>query len=208
VTYLETKGVRIFSLSENTRTVDAFSCWRNGEPFIFLNTFKTTERSRFDAAHELGHLVLHKHGGPNQRDAEQQANAFASSFLMPRADVLATVPYASRLSDLIRHKKRWGVSAAALAYRLHRLKVITDWQYRTFVIQLKANYSDSEPESLPREKSHVWRTVLQELWREGKTVSQIARQLDMPTDEVGALLFGLTAEQQTSGANITLRAVP
>ena len=40
VHFLETKGIRVFSLSENTRTVDAFSCWRNGEPFIFLNTFK------------------------------------------------------------------------------------------------------------------------------------------------------------------------
>ena len=40
--FLETKGIRIFSLSENTKNVDAFSCWRNGEPFVFLNTFKTT----------------------------------------------------------------------------------------------------------------------------------------------------------------------
>jgi Zn-dependent peptidase ImmA (M78 family) len=85
---LETKGIRVFSLSENTRNVDAFSCWRNGEPYVFLNKFKSTEHSRFDAAHELAHLVLHKHGGPSQgRSAESEAHAFASSFLMPRDDV-------------------------------------------------------------------------------------------------------------------------
>src|ERR1700693_4393291 len=90
--------VFLFSLAENTRNVDAFSCWRNGEPYVFLNTFKSTEHSRFDAAHELAHLVLHKHGGPNQgRAAELEAHAFASSFLMPRDDVLATIPFVTSI---------------------------------------------------------------------------------------------------------------
>src|SRR3546814_6566541 len=53
---------------EDTKNVDAFSCWRNGQPFVFLNTFKSAERSRFDAAHELAHLVLHRHGGPQGRE--------------------------------------------------------------------------------------------------------------------------------------------
>ena len=51
---LETKGVRLFSLSENTASVNAFSFWRDGTPFIFLNNFKTAESSNFDVAHELG----------------------------------------------------------------------------------------------------------------------------------------------------------
>ena len=55
---IESKGVRVFSLTEDTKNVDAFSCWRGDQAFVFLNTFKSTERSRFDAAHELGHLVL------------------------------------------------------------------------------------------------------------------------------------------------------
>jgi hypothetical protein len=32
---LESKGVRVFSLAENTKTVDAFSCWRNDVPYVF-----------------------------------------------------------------------------------------------------------------------------------------------------------------------------
>jgi len=90
VRLLEAKGVRVFSLAENTKNVDAFSCWRNDEPYVFLNTFKSTERSRFDAAHELGHLVLHKHGPPQGREAEKQPNHFASAFLMPRGQSLST----------------------------------------------------------------------------------------------------------------------
>jgi transcriptional regulator with XRE-family HTH domain len=76
---LEAKGVRVFSLSENTLSVDAFSCWRGETPYVFLNTHKSAEHSRFDAAHELAHLCLHKHGGPRQRHAEMEANAFASN---------------------------------------------------------------------------------------------------------------------------------
>ena len=45
---LETHGVRVFSLSENTASVNAFSFWRDERPFVFLNNFKTAESSIFD----------------------------------------------------------------------------------------------------------------------------------------------------------------
>lgn len=191
---LETKGIRVFSLAENTRNVDAFSYWRNGEPYIFLNTLKTTERSRFDAAHELGHLVLHTHGGPQGREAEHQANLFASSFLMPEADLLACLPYVTSLNELLQAKKRWGVSVSALAYRLHKLGRLTDWQYRSFCIQIAREYGDSEPSSMPRERSAIWQMVLTDMWREGVTRHHIADELHLPRDEMDTLLFGLTGD--------------
>jgi Zn-dependent peptidase ImmA (M78 family)/plasmid maintenance system antidote protein VapI len=191
---LETKGVRVFSLSENTKTVDAFSCWRNNEPYIFLNTFKTAERSRFDAAHELGHLVLHKHGGPKQGNAEAEANAFASSFLMPRADVVSKIPYVVSLDDILKAKVRWGVSVLALTYRLHTLNIITDWQYRSFCIQINRKYRNTEPNGLPLERSSVWHMVLSDLWKRGISRNRVASDLFMPHDEMESLLFGLTGE--------------
>jgi Zn-dependent peptidase ImmA (M78 family)/transcriptional regulator with XRE-family HTH domain len=192
---LETKGVRVFSLAEDTRNVDAFSCWRNDEAYVFLNTFKTAEHSRFDAAHELAHLVLHKHGGPKQgRSAELEAHAFAASFLMPRDDVLATVPFVTSLKQIVKAKKRWGVSVAALAYRLRKMGLLTEWQYRTFCIQINRNYRTSEPDGLPPERSSVWQMVLTELWRDGITKEHIASQLCIPTDELENLLFGLTGD--------------
>jgi Zn-dependent peptidase ImmA (M78 family) len=195
VKLLETKGVRVFSLAENTKNVDAFSCWRNGEPYVFLNTFKSTERSRFDAAHELGHLVLHKHGGAQQgRSAEHEAHLFAASFLMPRDDVLATVPFVASIEQLVRAKARWGVSVAALAYRLHKLNSLTDWQYRTFCIRINQKYGTDEPNGLPPERSSVWQMILTELWKEGVTKPHIAAQLAIPPDEMENLLFGLTGD--------------
>src|ERR1700728_3776503 len=107
---LEERGVRVFSLAINTRNVDAFSLWIDETPFVFLNTQKSSEHSRHDAAHELGHLALHKHGGPRGREAESQAHAFASSFLMPSSSVLANKPSVPTLPNLIRAKRIWTTS--------------------------------------------------------------------------------------------------
>jgi Zn-dependent peptidase ImmA (M78 family) len=195
VRLLETKGVRVFSLAENTRNVDAFSCWRNNEPYVFLNTFKSTEHSRFDAAHELGHLVLHRHGGPRQgRSAELEAHAFASSFLMPQDDVFATIPFVTILKQVVTAKKRWGVSAAALAHRLHKMSIISDWHYRTFCIQINRTFGDDEPDGLPPERSSVWQMALTELWKEGIARHHIAAELTIPDSEMENLLFGLMGE--------------
>lgn len=199
---LEAKGVRIFSLSESTKNVDAFSVWRDDFPFVFLNTFKTAERSRFDAMHELGHLILHRHGGPAHREAEQEANQFASSMLMPSADVRAHLPYVTSLDQVIRAKRRWGVSAAALSYRLHKLGIISDWQYRSFCIQLNQLYKKSEPAPMDREKSAIWQMVFQDLWKERVTRSEIAKQLHIPDQELENLVFGLTGNSNQNSTDV------
>ncbi len=197
---LEAKGVRVFSLAENTRNVDAFSSWREECPFVFLNMQKTAERSRFDAAHELGHLVLHRHGGPSGREAEDQANRFAEEFLMPSADVKAVIPRISKLNQIIQAKTRWGVSVQALTYRLHRLGITTDWQNRTFCIQLtKHGYRDAEPNGLKKEQSVVWQKVLTALWKEKTTKADISRELCLPEAEIENLLFGVTNVAYLSG---------
>jgi Zn-dependent peptidase ImmA (M78 family) len=211
VKLLESKGVRVFSLCENTKTVDAFSCWRNGTPYVFLNTFKSPERSRFDAAHELAHLTLHKHGGPRQgRLAEHEANAFASSFLMPSADVKARIPYVSSLDQLVSAKRHWRVSVAALAYRLHKLGTMSDWQYRHICIQMgKRGYPDAEPNSIPREESLVWKKVLSDLWNRRVTKADIAGALFLPADEIENLIFGLTGPPvPVAAANSEARGRP
>ena len=197
---LESKGVRVFSLSENSRNVDAFSCWRDNTPYVFLNTFKSAEHSRFDAAHELGHLVLHKHGGPkHSRDAEREANDFASSFLMPSADVEGRVPYVMSLDQIVKAKKRWGVSVAALTYRLHRLGRISDWHYRDFCIQINRHgYRTREPNGLPREESAVWSKVLSSLWADRVTKHHIANALQIPVEEIEGILFGLVGKPADS----------
>lgn len=191
---LEAKGVRVFSLSENSLSVDAFSCWRDDAPYVFLNTYKSSEHSRFDAAHELAHLILHKHGGPRQRDVETEANAFASEFLMPKADVSARVIRVHSLAQVRQAKARWGVSLAAMTYRLAKLGILTEWQARRFFIEIsRAGYRKTEPDPMPRESSLVWQTVFRELWKSRMPKASVARELAIPPEELESVIFGLAS---------------
>lgn len=104
--------------------------------FRFSEYAKSAEASRFDAAHELGHLVLHRHGTNKGKEIESEANAFASAFLMPYQSILAHGWSVSSVKDVIRAKKIWNVSAMALAYRLHKTGVLSEWVYRSMCIEL------------------------------------------------------------------------
>lgn len=191
IALLESNGVRVFSLSVDAREVDAFSMWYSDIPFVFLNTKKTAERCRFDAAHELGHLVMHRHGAPQGQEAEKEANAFASAFLMPRRSVLANAPRTATLKSLISHKKYWNVSAAALNYRLHSLNLTTDWTYRTLCIDLAKLGRNHEPEPSSFETSQVLKKVFASLREDGISKNDVARELLIQPEELDELTFGL-----------------
>ena len=42
--------------------------------YYFLNISKTAERCRFDAAHELAHLVMHRHGPTFTEESSNENN--------------------------------------------------------------------------------------------------------------------------------------
>ncbi|MFC4563824.1 ImmA/IrrE family metallo-endopeptidase [Nocardiopsis mangrovi] len=190
---LEAHGVRVFALDPAHAEVDAFSFWRDDTPFVFLNTAKSGERGRFDGAHELGHLVLHGHDrsltGP---EAEREANQFASAFLMPRADVQARVPAGVTADQILKAKRFWRVSAMALAYRLHDLGLLSDWQHRAACKELaELGFRSGEPGGIPRETSQVLAKVSARLRESGRPLARLAVELGLPSDELNSLMFGL-----------------
>jgi Zn-dependent peptidase ImmA (M78 family)/DNA-binding XRE family transcriptional regulator len=207
---LETHGVRVFSLSENTAEVDAFSFWRDNKPFVFLNNYKTSERSILDAAHELCHLVMHRHGGPKlSRSTEREANMFASVLLMPENDVRSRMPRLINTEVILRAKIRWRVSAMALAYRLRCLSILSEWQYKAMCIELaKRGYRSGEPYGIERETSLIWRKVLSQLWTEKITKNDMANSLHIPLDELEGLVWGLSGGPNAmQSRGVTLRVV-
>ena len=206
---LESKGVRVLSLSENTRNVDAYSFWRGDHPYIFLNQEKSAERSIFDSAHELGHLVLHHHAGArNDKGAEFQADRFASAFLMPEHDVMNELSNIASPQQIIQAKKRWKVSAMALTYRLHTLKLLSDWNYRAFCIELgKLGFRSGEPNGVERETSIVLAKVLTALWTKRLTKAEIAKDLAVPIEEIETLIFRLAGPIAPPSAHAPLSIV-
>jgi Zn-dependent peptidase ImmA (M78 family)/DNA-binding XRE family transcriptional regulator len=200
---LESKGVRVFSIAVESKSVDAFCTWKGDTPFIFLNRFKSAERSRFDAAHELCHLTMHRHGGPKGRNAELEANRFASAFLMPRGGVLGHLPEQPHLRELLRIKKIWNVSVGALCHRLHELNALSDWYYKSLMVEIsKRGYRAHEPNGSPRETSLVLPKLLSSLYKEDSlSRAQIAEKLAIPLSELEGLLFSLVMTGINGGRN-------
>lgn len=199
---LESRGVRVFSLAEDGDEIDAFSLWRGDYPFVFLNTMKSGERSRFDAAHELGHLVLHRHGPPSGQRAESEANRFASAFLLPRTGLLHAIPAFPTLNYLVQAKLPWGVSVAALAHRLHDLSCLSESYYRALSIEIqKHSYRRREPLPSPREQSQVLGKVFDTLRSEGLRRNDVATQLCWPAEELNSIVFQLVLSSIAGEAN-------
>jgi len=198
---LETHGVRVLSLAENTAKVNAFSFWRDSKAFIFLNNFKTAESSIFDTAHELGHLVMHRHAGTKgDRGFEREADSFAAHFLMPRNDVVSRVPRPISVEVVLKAKLRWRVSAMAMAYHLRTLGRLSDFQYKSICIELgRRGYRSAEPIGVERETSLVWPKVLGQLWQERVTRTDIAADLSIPIDELQSLLWSLASTSEMPG---------
>ena len=193
---LEAKGVRVFSLAERGKQVDAYSLWSDGTPFVFLNTMKTPEHGRMDAAHELGHLVLHRHGGIHRRgrDVERDAHHFGAAFLMPAASIRSVVPRmaAPTVTQLAQLKVNWKVSVAALARRLYTLGLISEWSYRGVNVQLSRYGRTREPSPIrERETSQIFPKIFRSLKESGVSKIRVARELGLHLSDVEILTFGL-----------------
>jgi Zn-dependent peptidase ImmA (M78 family)/transcriptional regulator with XRE-family HTH domain len=195
VRLVESKGIRVLTLPDGTTDVDAFSIWEKGRPFIFLSTLKSAERSRFDLAHEIGHLVLHGSLGAcakNEHDAEKEADRFASEFLMPSLFLKSKVSRDTSVPTVLKVKEFLGVSAMAAAYALHRADRLSDWSYRQTCIELvRRGYRSGEPHGMPRETSKVFGIAFPGLRRsKGWGTEAIARQLGVWPSEIHGLTFG------------------
>lgn len=190
---LESRGIRIYSLTAENSQLDAYSLYWHAQPFIFLNTAKSGERGRFDAAHELGHLVLHgEHLVPNRPNAETEANRFAAAFLMPRASIIAQGLRDATPDTILQAKRVWKVSATALAHRLYELDLLTDWGYRAACVQLSQwGYRRAEPDGITRESSQLLAKVFRSLREHGETLASVAADIGVTPGELQDHIFGL-----------------
>src|ERR1700752_95727 len=99
---------------------------------------------------------------------------------MSAASVRAHAPRFATIDQLIRLKKIWNVSLAALTYRLHKLGLLSDWHYRKLYIEISARgYRKNEPDEAPREVSQVLHEVFHTLRAEGVTKHDVATALDV-----------------------------
>jgi hypothetical protein len=97
-----------------------------------------------DAAHELGHIVLHRRcpapksdKDPRHKLMETQAFRFATSFLLP-SESFANDIFVCNLEELLAIKPKWRVSVAAMITRAAQLDLIAADQHA----RLRRTYSN------------------------------------------------------------------
>lgn len=131
---LEQHGILLIRLPLDTADVDAFSLPFHDRPVVVLGADKNDRaRSRFDAAHELGHLVVHGDQIWGVKEVERQAHEFAAAFLMPAEDIHDRLPERADWAVLFQLKQEWQVSLAALLMRARTLGRMSENNYLTAV---------------------------------------------------------------------------
>jgi Zn-dependent peptidase ImmA (M78 family)/transcriptional regulator with XRE-family HTH domain len=189
VQVLESHGVLVIRLPLDTADVDAFSLPFPDRPVVVLGADKNDKaRSRFDASHELGHLVMHGEQVWGLKEVEQQAHAFAAAFLMPAEDIYAELPERVDWPRLFELKRRWQVSLAALLMRAKTLGCMGESQYLTAVKAASARgWRRVEPVPLghPERPSQLRSIVRTDA---GKRLASV-----LPTTVVEALISANTA---------------
>lgn len=170
---LAVEGAGIILIREETDIpqIEGLSTWSEvlERPIILLSADKDNGyRSRFDLAHELGHLILHKHiPRPTERERykllEQQAHRFAGAFLLPAETFAHEIRVPATLDDLLLLKRRWGVSVAAMVMRLKALGIISEEESQTLFKRRSARWGvKSEPGDgdRPPEKPRLLRRTI------------------------------------------------
>lgn len=195
---LEAKGVGVFWLNEDSACLDAWSLWHDEMPVVMFNIRGVAGcRARFDAAHELGHLVLHR--GADVLDGlevENQANRFASAFLLPEDQFRAESPRYPILDAFFPLKKRWGVSLAAMVMRSKQLGIFSDWNTRRAFQEIATRgWKTREPDeiALPRESSRLQAMIGERLRAKKIGEAQFAQDLFLVKSDLLELMPFLPA---------------
>jgi Zn-dependent peptidase ImmA (M78 family)/DNA-binding XRE family transcriptional regulator len=177
---LESKGIVVCRYEMQGENVEAFSFWNGPRPFVFMASEKEAGvRLRYDLAHELGHLVLHR--WVEQSDLEDkttlkiiegEADKFAGAFLLPSTSFPNEV-YTTRLDAFVPLKERWKVSIQAMVYRCRDLELIDGDQALNLYKQIsfrrwRKKEPLDDPRKIPIEQPRLLRRAVELVLESGK----------------------------------------
>ncbi len=179
---LEAHGIKVIEADLPAR-FDGLACGvkrsgnRPNTEVVVTSRRTNVERKRLTLAHELAHRVIRDTGNPDIR-VEKAMQRFAGAFLAPaehlRAEV-GTQRHGITYRELMRLKRFYGVSAAAMLIRLRDVGILSvsaiEYAFRTYA----RSWRTSEPEPITddeglgaferpsRFERLVWRALGEEL---------------------------------------------
>ncbi len=199
VRLLEHHGVIVTIDALQAQALDSL-CYRTPErPFVMIGAEKATAaRWRYDAAHELGHLLLHSDSRLRQRDVsnsviaaqiEAQAHKFAGAFLLPLGP-FANEFYSASLDTLYRMKSVWRVSIGAMINRASKAELISkDTAQRLWINYSRRGWRRSEPldDQLEREYPKTLYRAEQIVLDKGHTVDELRQAVTLADRDIETL---------------------
>ena len=175
--------------------IDAFSTSRLPRPIIVLTADRANDvyRSRFTAAHELGHLLLHRDITPGDLEQEREADRFAAELLTPTEQIAPELAARVRLSALQQTSQRWGVSPSSLVLRSRELGLISEASARRAYQKLqelrRSGAMAPEPiTSYPGEAPSMMRKAFELAEKHGLTVEALSTELAWSVQRITSLI--------------------
>ena len=215
---IEASGILVSRIHVKAEKVDAFSQWSDKfhVPFMVLSRDKASAaRQRFDALHELAHILLHRgvtdlhlRNRASYKILERQADTFASYMLLPEVDFLEEL-YAPTLDGMLSLKERWGVSVAAMIMRLSGLEILDDLQTkRMWMNYARRGWRKGEPFDGKTDKEEPYlirRSFEMLLGAKVQSVADIISALPFPVEDLEEIA---DLEPGTLGSPVSDRREP
>lgn len=196
---LESKGIVVCRYELSGDNVEAFSFWNGSRPFIFMASDKDSGvRLRYDLAHELGHLVLHRWVEQSEIEdplrlkvIEAEANRFAGAFLLPRTSFPNEI-YTMKLDAFVPLKERWKVSIQSMVYRCRDLDIIDADQYLNLYKQIsfrkwRKKEPLDDPRRIPLEEPKLLRRAMELVLEKRKHPDEVTGELHLSPEWIEAL---------------------
>lgn len=158
---IESLGIIIIPSKFGTDQLDGFTIIDESATIIYINEMMPGCRTRFTLAHELGHILM---GHVPKPGIEEEANDFASEFLMPSKDI--SKHFSGTKIDLhllAMLKPVWKVAMQAILIKAYKLGYINSNQHRYLWMNLsKSGYKKREPAHLdiPKEKANLFSAII------------------------------------------------
>jgi Zn-dependent peptidase ImmA (M78 family)/DNA-binding XRE family transcriptional regulator len=200
---VENIGIPVLAPVIDNRKQSGFAHWDEvtGRPFIGHNKRDTTAaRARFNLAHELGHILLHRSVSKEDlTDAEifnyieRQAHRFAGALLFPRNAFYREVRYAS-LSVFSLLKRDWNIAITAQIIRAKQLGIIDANRAKSlFIAAGREGYRSAKGEpyddTTPIEEPRMLRRAVDALEDAGEMHLEILKhRIPLPREEVQELV--------------------
>lgn len=213
---LENQGAILARDQLGAESLDSLSEFveRQCRPYILIGTDKgSAVRWRFDAAHELGHVLLHANVRPELlrspehfKRIEHQANRFAAAFLLPLGPFTDDL-FAANLDAMRALKPKWKVAIGVMINRARQADLISEETARVLWInRTRRGWRRDEPwdDTMEAEEPRLLRRSFELILENGaQTAEDVVARLALPLMDVEALC-GLPTGYLSTFAPVTL----